>query len=380
MEKIKIGEKTIFLVGTAHISKQSAELVKKIIEKENPDSVGVELDKERYLQLKHEKKWKETSIFSILKQGKTHHFLLNLLLSNMQKKWGEKIGTKPGEEMLQAIKTAEEKNIPVSMLDRNVKITLKRAFAGMSLGEKAKFFYSLITGIFSEGEEISEEKIEELKQADVMSELMNELGKELPGIKKVLVDERDEYIASKINKMKGKKVVAIIGAGHLKGVKEKLGKKIDVSCLEEISQKKGIMQYAMLLVPVFLAAVLIWTFSTKGIEATASVIGLWILINGLLSALGALLALAHPFSIIAAFLAAPLTSLHPALAAGWFAGMVETKINPPKVKDFETLDKIGSVGDFYKNRVTRIILVTAFANLGSAIGTVIAIPFVLSLL
>jgi len=380
VEKIKIGEKTIFLVGTAHISKQSAELVKKIIEKENPDSVGVELDKERYLQLKHEKKWKETSIFSILKQGKTHHFLLNLLLSNMQKKWGEKIGTKPGEEMLQAIKTAEEKNIPVSMLDRNVKITLKRAFAGMSLGEKAKFFYSLITGIFSEGEEISEEKIEELKQADVMSELMNELGKELPGIKKVLVDERDEYIASKINKMKGKKVVAIIGAGHLKGVKEKLGKKIDVSCLEEISQKKGIMQYAMLLVPVFLAAVLIWTFSTKGIEATASVIGLWILINGLLSALGALLALAHPFSIIAAFLAAPLTSLHPALAAGWFAGMVETKINPPKVKDFETLDKIGSVGDFYKNRVTRIILVTAFANLGSAIGTVIAIPFVLSLL
>ena len=198
IEKIKFGEKEIILVGTAHISKKSVELVKETIEKENPDTIAVELCQQRYNQLKQGKKWREMDIIKLIQTGQSYLFLTNLLLSNIQKKMGLKLGIKPGSEMIEATKIAEEKQIPISLVDRNVTITLKRALNKTGTIEKIKLILSIILSFFHEAEELTPEKIEELKNEDIMTKLMQELSKIAPTIKKVLVDERDIYIANKI--------------------------------------------------------------------------------------------------------------------------------------------------------------------------------------
>jgi len=222
IEKIKFGEKEIILVGTAHISKKSVELVKETIEKENPDTIAVELCQQRYNQLKQGKKWREMDIIKLIQTGQSYLFLTNLLLSNIQKKMGLKLGIKPGSEMIEATKIAEEKQIPISLVDRNVTITLKRALNKTGTIEKIKLILSIILSFFHEAEELTPEKIEELKNEDIMTKLMQELSKIAPTIKKVLVDERDIYIANKIKQTPGKKIVAVVGAGHLKGIKQNI--------------------------------------------------------------------------------------------------------------------------------------------------------------
>ena len=380
VERVKIGEKEIILVGTAHISRKSVELVESTISAEKPDVVGVELDRQRLFQLKAGRKWKETDLGKVIKEGKSYLFLLNLLLANIQRQFGQQVGVSPGEEMLLAVKTAEVQGIPIALLDRDVRVTLKRAIAKMSLWEKLKLGGTILTGFFKEEEKLTAEKIEELKQKDVMSELMNELSREMPSVKEVLVDERDVFIANRILATPGKKIVAVVGAGHIDGIKKHLGKKQDIRGLNTIPKKKPFWKYVKFLVPILFIAFMVWGFYAKGPEAVLGILVFWILINGTLSALGALLARAHPFAIITAFAAAPVTSLHPALAAGWFAGLVEAKLKPPKVKDFESLNKLDSYSDFSRNRATHILLVTAYANIGSTLGTVIALPYILSLL
>jgi pheromone shutdown-related protein TraB len=188
------------------------------------------------------------------------------------------------------------------------------------------------------------------------------------------------FIANRIMKSPGKKILAVVGAGHLEGIKKYLGKELDVSEISKVQKKKSIMRFAKYLIPIFVIAFLGYGLYSKGFEATLGVFVLWFLINGVLSALGALAARAHPFSIITAFLAAPFTSLHPAFAAGWFAAAMEMKMRCPKVKDFQELKKLESYGDFSRNRVTHILLVAAYSNLGSTIGTLVALPYIISLL
>ncbi len=381
VEKIKINDKEIILVGTAHISEKSVELVSETIEKENPDSVGIELDFQRFKQLKSGKKWSETNISFIVKSGQTYLFLINLMLANMQRKLGDELGIKPGAEMIQAYEIAKEKNLKIELLDRDVQITLKRAFAFTGLMEKMKIIWHVISGFFSEKEELTKEKIESLKEKDVMTELMKELSNTAPTIKKVLVDERDLFIANRIINSDSKKIVAVVGAGHLEGIKKALNEKVDLKPLMVVPKKKSvlgtILKYS---IPALFIAFLVYAFYNKGINASVELIVLWFAITGIFSALGALLARAHPMSILAAFIAAPFTTLHPALAAGWFAGATEIKFNSPKVKDFESLNKLDSVNAFYSNKVTKILLVTALTNLGATIGVVIALPYILSIL
>ena len=382
IERIKLRGKEIVLVGTAHISRESVELVEKTIEEEKPDVIGVELDKERLQQLLSGKKWKQMNLVEIVQGGKTHLFLLSLLLSNVQRQLGKSVGIDPGAEMLAAVKIAQEKKVPVQLLDRNVKVTLKRAFNEMSLREKLKLGTSLIAGFFGYGEKITPEKIEELKKEDMMNSLMKELGKQMPSMKKVLVDERDLYIAESIKRSPGKKIVAVVGAGHLKGIKAtiKAKKKVNISKLIRLPKKRNYLKVLKYLVPALFVAFLGYAFYAKGIETTVNVLVVWFLANGILSALGALLARAHPLSILTAFVAAPFTSLHPAFAAGWFAAIVETRYNSPKVIDFENLSNLSTLGSFYRNKVTHILIVAAFANIGSIAGTIIALPYILALL
>ena len=380
LEKLSLAGKQIILVGTAHISSESIELVKKTIEEENPDAIGVELDSQRLEQLKSGSKWQETNIEEILKTGKSHLFLVNLMLSNMQKKFGDSVGIQPGAEMLAAVSAAEERKIPVELLDRDIKITMKRALASMGLKEKAKLGYSVLESFFAD-EEITKEQIEELKKKDLLSEVMQELSKSAPTIKKVLVDERDEYIAQKILDSPAKKIVAVVGAGHLEGIKKNLENQNITSTynLETIPEKKSFMKYFAWAIPILLLALIGYGFYAKGFDAILQAGATWILVTGGLSAIAVLLARGHILSALTAFVAAPITTIHPALASGWFAAAAEAKLNTPKVKDFESLRELKSVGDFFTNRVTKILLVAAFSNIGSMIGVFIALPMVAGL-
>jgi pheromone shutdown-related protein TraB len=381
LEKLSIGKKQVILVGTAHISEKSIELVKETIEKEKPDCVGIELDLQRLRQLKSGRKWSETNISYIIKTGKTYLFLINLMLSNMQRKLGSELGVKPGAEMLKAYEIAKEKEIKIELLDRDVQITLKRAFAFTGIKEKIKILMHVVSGFFSEEEKLTKEKIESLKRKDVMTELMKELSSTAPTIKKVLVDERDLFIANKILQSDSKKIVAVVGAGHLEGIKKALNKKIDLRPLMHVPKKKSffgrVIKFA---IPALFVFFLLYAFYNKGINASIELILLWFFITGIFSALGALAAKAHPVSVLVAFLSAPFTTLHPALAAGWFAGITEIKFNSPKVKDFESLNQLNSFGSLYSNKVTKALIVTAFTNVGATIGVIIALPYILSIL
>ncbi len=380
VEKITFDDKEIILVGVAHIGTKSSEVVNSVITQEKPDIIGIELDSQRYEQLQSEKKWKETDILQVVKEGKAYLLLLNILLSNIQRRYGDSIGIRPGMEMMEAVKLAQQKKIPIELLDRDIKITLKRALSEAGIWEKIKLFFSVVMGIFSEEYELTEEDIDSLTQKDVMSELLTELSDHLPSLSKAIIHERDLYIANKILQANGKKIVAVVGAGHVEGIKKYLDKKRSVSHLLTLPAKRRYFRYLKYLVPASFIIILLYGLYLKGFETVIDILFLWIIINGGLSALGALLALGHPFSILTAFIAAPLTSLHPAFAAGWFAGLVETKIKTPRVKDFEALTHLDSLRDFFKNRVTHVLLVVAFANIGSVIGTVIALPYMISLL
>jgi len=380
VEKISFDDKEIILVGVAHIGTKSSELVNSVITQEKPDIIGIELDPQRYEQLQSEKKWKETDILQVVREGKAYLLLLNILLSNIQRRYGDSIGIRPGMEMMEAVKLAQQKKIPIELLDRDIKITLKRALSEAGIWEKIKLFFSVIMGIFSEEYELTEEDIDSLTQKDVMSELLTELSDHLPSLSKAIIHERDLYIANKILQANGKKIVAVVGAGHVEGIKKYLDKKRSISHLLTLPAKRRYFRYLKYLVPASFIIILLYGLYLKGFETVIDILFLWIIINGGLSALGALLALGHPLSILTAFIAAPLTSLHPAFAAGWFAGLVETKIKTPRVKDFEALTHLDSLRDFFKNRVTHVLLVVAFANIGSVIGTVIALPYMVSLL
>jgi len=372
VQRIKSDGKEIILVGTAHISRKSVELVRETIEKEKPDSVGVELDIQRFKQLKSGKKWQEMDLFKVVRTGKTYLLLVNLLLGSIQKRFGDAVGVKPGSEMLEAIDAAEKIDARVEMLDRDISITMKRALDSMGLIEKLKLVFGVFMSFFGFGEKVDAAKVEELKSKDILTELMDELSREMPSTKRVLVDERDIFIANKILDSPAYKIVAVVGLGHVSGIKKYLDKKRDISELYKIKKKRNYFAVLKYLVPAIFIALVIFAYYLKGQEYVFEIFLVWILINGFCSMLGAILAKAHWKSMIAAFVSAPVTSLFPALAAGWVAGMVELKARCPRVKDFENLSDLEHLSDFYGNRVTRVLLVAAFVNAGSIIGTIIA--------
>ena len=380
--KVSRDGKEIFLIGAAHVSMESVNLVREVIEEENPDIVAVELDKQRYDSLLNERKWDETEIHNVIRTGRIYLFLLQLLLTNFQRRIGDELGVKPGSEMLKAIELARERSIEIALVDRDIRITLKRAFKKMSLREKFKLFLGFLSGILEE-EEINDEILERLKDKDIVTEMVEELSREMPSIKGVLIDERDRYIANKIINLEGEKIVAVVGAGHVDGIKKfiesKNGKK-GIEDLEEIPKSGNWLRYIGYLIPVIFLSIVGWGFYTNGAELTIEMLYKWFLINGSLSALGVILALGHPLSVITAFLAAPFTSLNPTLAAGWFAGLTEMWIRRPRVKDFDGLFGLKRLRDYWENRVTRILLVIVFANIGSSIGTFIALPYLALLL
>ena len=374
------GDKKVILVGTAHVSRESAQEVGQIIEEERPDTVCIELCQARYQSMRQKELWQETDIIKVIKEKKSFLLLSNLLLASFQKRIAKKFDIIPGAEMIKAIETAEAVGAEIYLADRDIRTTLARTWRAMGLWSKIKLMFQMILSL-AEVEDIKEEDIEKMKQQDVLESLLAEVGKSLPILKDILIDERDQYLAEKIKNAPGQKIVAVVGAGHVQGIKKYWDTDINIQALEKLPPKKKVAGILKWLIPGAIVAMFIAGFFWGGAKAGKDMLVWWIAANAILAGLGSIIALAHPATIISSMLAAPLTSLNPMIAAGWVSGLVEAFSRKPKVKDLETLpEDILSIRGFWRNKVTRILLVVVFTNLGSSIGTFVAFPAILKLL
>ncbi|MCW8824012.1 MAG: TraB/GumN family protein [Ignavibacteriaceae bacterium] len=363
------------IVGTAHISRQSADLVKQVIENEKPDVVCVELDEKRFKALSEKNRWENLDLKQIIREKQLSTLIINLVLASYQKKLGEKLSVSPGTELLEAVKAAEENEIPIELCDREIRITLRRAWHSMSFWQKIKFLTGGLAGIF-EKQELTEEKLAELRSKDALSEMMEELGKAMPVLKRVLIDERDAYIAEKMQKVNGKKIVSVVGAGHVNGIINYFNNNSRVSFeeIEKIPSSSPVTKIIGWGIPAIIIASILFIGYNKGLSEAGDNAIFWILANGIPSAIGAMIALAHPLTILTAFLAAPITSLSPLIGAGYVAAFVQVYFQPPLVKDFQHVaESARKISMWWKNKLLKVLLVFILASLGSVLGTYVGL-------
>ena len=380
VSRIKLADREITLVGTAHISRDSIELVAQTIDLEKPDTVCVELCKPRYDAIRQQSKWQDTDILKVIREKRSGALLSQLIMASMQKKIAQKFNITPGAEMLRAIDRAEANGAELILADREIRITLLRAWRMMGFFNKMKFIPDIILSFFSD-EEITEEEIEKLKQQDVLEYTLKTIGEKLPRLKEILIDERDLYLAHTISHAPGARIVAVVGAGHVPGITRHLGEEIDLEALNKIPDKGVWSKYAGWIFSLAIVGIFVAGFFYSGSAASLKMIGWWSAITAFFAGLGALIMLAHPLTIAASALAAPITTLHPLIAAGWVAGLVEATLRKPQVKDFLALpDDIVSVRGFFHNRITRLLLLIAVVNLTTSIGTFLAIPVIMRFL
>lgn len=366
--------KEITLIGTSHVSRESANLVGQVIEEEKPDTVCVELCQSRYQSITQKNRWQNSDLIKVIKEKKVFLLLSNLMLAYFQKKIGQKLGIKPGEEVMRAIQAAKAVGAPIHLADRDIRTTLARTWRLMGLWTKIKLLGQFISSVGEVGD-IKEEDIEKMKRKDVLETLLSEIEESFPEIRRILIDERDQYLAHKIRNAPGKKIIAVVGAGHVPGVQRYWEKPVDTDMLDQMPPKGKFFRLLKWGIPALIVCLIILGFFTAGTTTGTHMIKWWVLANAILAGLGATIALGHPLTVLSAIVASPLTSLNPMLAAGWVSGLVETFLRKPKVRDFENLPKdISSLKGFWRNKITRILLVVAFTNIGSSLGTFVAIP------
>ncbi|HMK54375.1 MAG TPA: TraB/GumN family protein [Methanobacteriaceae archaeon] len=368
------------IIGTAHVSQKSVEEVKNTILETEPDVVAVELCAVRYHNMMNENEGTEEKktppIREILKGNNLTLFLVSGFLSYMQKKIGDDVGVKPGAEMLAAIEAAQEVGAQLALIDRDIQITLQRALNQMSMWEKLKFFYGIIASFFSKDEQI--EDLESIKEGDTLAEVMEYFQEMSPKAYHVLVDERDAYMAQMLLNQEGN-VVAVVGAGHQSGIKHYMAEPQEIPPLYELNQiKKSRIPLGKLIlysIPVIFILIFVLAF-LKGINIQMN-IAEFILLTGDLSFAGSLLAGSKIASAIVAFLVAPVTALHPLLAAGWFAGIVEAKLRHVSLDDVSNISKCDTFRELWGNKLFRVLLVVVGANIGCTIGVFLSIPNVI---
>jgi pheromone shutdown-related protein TraB len=377
IHRLTTGDKQITLIGTAHVSKESADLVRTVIEDERPDTVCVELCESRYQAIRQKERWQNTNIVKVIKEKKAFLLLSNLMLASFQKRIAKKLGVVPGQEMIAALDSAEVVAADPHLADRDIRVTLSRTWRTMGFWAKIKLFFQLMMSMGGV-DEISEEDVEKMKQQDVLESLLSEVGQQMPVLRDILIDERDQYLTEKIRSAPGERIVAVVGAGHVPGIKKYWEAPIDIAALEVLPPKRKYVGAIKWGLPTLIAGLIVSGFYFGGIQTGTKMLSWWVLANGVLAGLGAVLAMAHPLTIVSSVLAAPLTSLNPMIAAGWVAGLVEAVSRKPQVKDLEGLsDDILSVRGFWQNKVTRILLVVVFTNIGSSVGTFVALPMIL---
>ena len=365
------------VLGTAHVSSTSVAAVKEQIEAFKPDIVAVELCASRHSALTSNRRLDKEGLLKVVKEGKAPLVMLQSLLASEQRKMGLDEGEQPGAELLAAVQTAEEANLEVALIDRDIQTTLRRAWKRMKFFEKVKILWSLL------GEEEDEEAPEVsqlLEDQDLLTSLMEELRTFSPGAGSVLIDERDAYLAGKISALEqnsDKRILAVVGAGHLKGIEAHLNQSTqpDSAQLEELEvlPKRGRFAKSIpWLIPLFVMGLIAYFVSQGDAVDLVELFTVWTAANAVFAALGCILARGHPLAILTAALASPITSLNPTLAAGWFAGYVQLKLREPTAEDLQNFLKMDSLGMFWSNRAGRVLMVTALTNLGSMAGAWVA--------
>ena len=361
------------LLGTAHISTKSVEDVKEQIELFKPDVVAVELCQSRYDSLVSGRRLDKEGLLKVIKEGKAPLVLLQSLLAAEQRKLGLDEGQQPGAELLEAVNLSKELEIPVELIDRDIQTTLRRAWRKMKFREKIKILYSMLG---EEEDELEVDLDEILESRDILTDLMNELKEFSPGAGEVLIDERDEFLAQNILKIDSeKRILAIVGAGHLSGIENHLCNNKTKHSLEELSTipKRTLVSKSIpWLIPIFVFGLFgFFVYQGSSVDIV-ELFTVWTLANAVLAAIGCIIARGHVLAILTAALASPITSLNPTLAAGWFAGYVQLKVVEPTAEDLQQFLKLESLGSFWSNKAGRVLLVTALTNLGSMLGAWVA--------
>lgn len=375
---VELEGKLIHIVGTAHVSAKSVQDVRDAVAAVRPDTIAIELCEPRYQGMVKKSAWRETNLFRVVKEGKATFLLAQLAMQSFYRRLGKQLEVEPGAEMMAGAACAEETGARLELIDRRIDITLKRVWRHLGFWQRIKLFGTMAGALFSSGE-IGGEDIEALKKQDQLEAMMGEMGKAFPEIKKRLIDERDVYLAQKLRSAPGRRIVAVVGAGHVPGMLRSIREEVSLAELETLPPPSRWSKIWPWLIPAAVVALIAWGFWRGGMERGVDSIAIWIGVNGVLSALGAALVLAHPLAVLAAFVAAPITSLNPTIAAGWVAGLVQAWVRPPAVGDFEALpEAMETLKGFFLNPVVRILLVVVFANLGSSLGTFVAIPWIAS--
>lgn len=373
VDKAELDDREIYLVGTAHVSAQSTELVRRLIHDLKPDGVAVELCEGRYRSLKEPDRWKNTNIVTVIRQGRTYVLLAQLILAAYQRKLGSQLNIKPGAEMMAAVHAAEEVSAQCVMADRDINVTLRRAWSQLGMRAIFKLTYSTITSMFEKAPQVTEAEIERLKNSDALTEVMKEFSAALPEVRAALIDERDQYLAQKIRNTPGKRVLAVVGAAHVPGIKNWITKPIDITKIEQLPKKKLSTTIIGWAFPVCIIGGMIYSFFASGSETFTEMFKTWFWFTGLFGALGAAVVRAHPLTTLSAFIAAPFASLNPFIAAGWVAGLVEAAIRKPRVGDLESIvDDMSTVRGALSNRVSRTLLIVASTNIFVMLGMGIA--------
>lgn len=380
IHRLTYQDKEIALVATAHVSRESVELVERVIQDERPETVCVELCQSRFQAMEQKDRWENMDIIKVIREKKVFLLLSNLILASFQKRIAAKFGVKPGMEMIQAIESARAIEAQIHLADRDIRTTLSRTWHSISFWSRIKLMAELIVSI-GEVDDLKEEDIERMKKQDILESILQELEVTLPTVRNTLVDERDRYLAARIRTAPGRKILAVVGAGHVPGIKKYLDREIDVTILDELPPPGLAATLLKWVIPTAIVLIIVLGFFISGKSAGTNMIKSYILATGLMAGVGAAAALAHPLSILSAILAAPVTVLHPLIAAGFVSGLVEAFTRKPVVKDFQQLgEDIMTVRGFWRNKVTRILLVVFLTNLGTSIGVFVALPLMVRLL
>jgi pheromone shutdown-related protein TraB len=368
------------LLGTAHVSPASVTAVKEMAGSGDYDAIAAELCPARHQALTKQQQWKDMDLYRIIREKKAGLVMANLALGAYQRRIAEQFGIEPGAELKAAADAAIEHDIPLQLIDRDLATTLKRSYRAVPWYKRFMLTTGLIMSTVS-SEEIDEEQIEKLKEGDILESTFTEFAEKSPELYGALIAERDRFMAARLRQDNkdnaGKRILVVIGAGHLEGLAKYLATdqedpKTEVETLSQLPPPRRWIKF----VPWVIAALVLtgfWMGFSRSPELGWQLVTLWVLINGGLAALGALIARGHPLTVVSAMLAAPLTSLNPAVAAGMVTGLVESWLRKPKVSDLEALrDDATTLKGWFKNPATRILLVFFFSNLGSAVGTWVA--------
>ncbi len=367
---LTVQDKTIILVGTVHVSRESADLVRAVIEEERPDAVCVELDSRRYEALSQQQKWESFDLKEVIRKKQLSTMLANVLMASYQKRLGDQLGVLPGTEMLEAINVAKKHDIPIFLCDRDVRVTMRRAWRSTPFFKKSMLVSSLMLSVF-DTKPVSEESLQDLKKQDVLSEMMQELGKEIPTLKTALIDERDHYLAEKTLQAEGKTIVSVVGAGHVEGIKAILqGERGNLDGLDVIPPVSPVWKWVGWAIPAIIVGSIALIGYQKGAAAAGDNAVFWIVANGVPSGLGAVLAWAHPFTIVVAVAGAPFTSLTPVIGVGYVTAFVQAYMQPPLVREFQTVaEDVAIPRRWWQSRLLRVFLAFLFPTIGSVIGT-----------